>query len=149
MRQDTIDRFWAKVDKLGTAEHPYCWEWKAYRVAGYGHFRVDGTTAMAHRLSYKILLEDPGEMCLDHVCRNKAGVNPAHLEPVTVAENTRRSGSTARARSAANKSKRERLRCLNGHEFTDGNTYIRAGGARRCRTCQALATHRWRLKGAT
>lgn len=46
---------------------------------------------MAHRLIYTMLIgEIPEGMVLDHLCRNRRCVNPHHLEPVTVKENTHR-----------------------------------------------------------
>ncbi|MGH9151353.1 MAG: HNH endonuclease [Acidimicrobiales bacterium] len=35
-------------------------------------------------------LVTPEGLTLDHLCRDRRCVNPAHLEPVTVAENLRR-----------------------------------------------------------
>lgn len=61
-------------------------------------------------------------LTLDHLCRKRSCVNPAHLEPVTQAENTRRAAATKTC-------------CRNGHPFTLGNTYLTLKGARKCRAC--------------
>lgn len=74
-----------------------CWEWHRPRTSvGYGHFHFAGEYYQAHRFLYTLLVGPvPDDLTLDHLCRNRACVNPAHLEPVTLAVNTQR-GATAR-----------------------------------------------------
>lgn len=58
---------------------------------GYGRIYHDGDERMAHRVTYEAVIGPiPEGMLLDHRCRTRCCVNPAHLEPVTHSENTLR-----------------------------------------------------------
>lgn len=120
-------RFWAKVEKTGT-----CWLWLGGRSrTGYGKFGL-GTGKgwkLAHRTAYELAVGPiPEGRQLDHLCRVRHCVNPAHLEPVTRTENVRRGLAGLWGRS--------KTHCPKGHEYTDGNTYRNpTTGARSCREC--------------
>lgn len=69
-----------------------CWHWmKARTTTGYGHFSIARVYYQAHRIAYILHRGTvPTDMFLDHLCRNRWCVNPAHLEIVTHQENVRR-----------------------------------------------------------
>lgn len=68
-----------------------CWEWLGAKVQGYGSLKAGGRGRWAYRVVYEYLVGPvPEGQVLDHLCRNTACVNPAHLEPVLTGENTRR-----------------------------------------------------------
>ncbi|MGW6462577.1 HNH endonuclease signature motif containing protein [Streptomyces rubiginosohelvolus] len=134
-------RFWSRVNKAGTLAPMLgpCWTWTGYRDRdGYGHFYFQGRKYLAHRYAYTQLVGPiPAGLVIDHLCRNPSCVNPAHLEPVTPAENTRRSEPAMRTH------------CIHGHEFTAANTYYRVSrtrGVRQCRACNADAVARYRTR---
>jgi hypothetical protein len=129
------DRFWSKV----TSGDGGCWIWTAALVSGYGRFhtgaRKDGTRRgiLAHRWAYESLrAEIPDGLFLDHLCRNRACVNPWHLEPVTNQVNNQR-GLTGHASGAR---QRAITRCPAGHAYDDENTYVDRRGKRFCRACK-------------
>ncbi len=142
-------RFWAKVDKNGPLppERPdlgVCWVWTAsLKPNGYGQFGLskERRSAYAHRVSYEMAHGAiPEGMHLDHLCRNPACVNPAHLEVVTCLENLRR-GVGYGGRSYTH--------CKHGHEFTEANTWYRPDRSGRvCRICRDASVVRWRARHA-
>lgn len=72
-----------------------CWRWtRSKTTAGYGHFHVGGHYYQAHRLLYVLTRGPVTTTAMDHLCRNRWCVNPAHLEPVSHRENIRRGRGT-------------------------------------------------------
>lgn len=72
-----------------------CWQWLGRpNRYGYAKTKIAGQYVMVHRWSWQ--QENgpiPDGLELDHLCRNRACVNPAHLEPVAHPENVRRGTS--------------------------------------------------------
>lgn len=126
-----------------------CWLWLGgIDPYGYGRITVDGTKCGAHRASYIAHVGSiPAGLEIDHVCHSRdlscpggstclhrRCVNPAHLEPVTQAENSRRIHFGQRARRPGALS-REREVCFHGHSLTETNTWTSPSGLVQCREC--------------
>jgi len=120
-------RFWAKVDRKGPDD---CWIWRASLMDGYGRLKINGRHVRASRFAYELLVGPiPEGLEPDHLCRNRACVNPAHIEPVTHQINDLR-GVGVGALNA------RKAHCPQGHPYDLLNTYISPSGGRFCRVCQ-------------
>jgi len=137
---------------------------------------MGGHMPLAHRLAYLYFIgEIPADLEMDHLCRNRACVNPTHVEPVTHAENVNRGALKAlitddiREKFARTKRGKHRpwtpewvtkfraghrqffqaqTHCLRGHLFTDANIEWSKDGRRSCKTCRREAKRRryWQKK---
>lgn len=111
-----------------------CWEWTGPRtINGYARMSLSKTRhCVAHRVIYELFRGPiPDGLDLDHLCRVRHCVNPAHLEPVTRRENVMRGESPKIKAHLAG-------RCVRGHEMTAQNTYISPKGVRQCRECNRI-----------
>lgn len=122
-------RFWSKVYPADNGR----WLWIGAKGSkGYGNLCVGKRFLNAHRASYSALIGDvPQGLVLDHLCRTRLCVNPAHLEAVTQQVNLLR-GEGVTARNAA------ATTCKLGHPLTgrDGR------GCRYCPICQRATWRR-------
>ena len=135
------ERFWRKVNKNGPISEyaPHlgpCWIWTgAKQPRGYGNVRINNVTRGTHVVSHEFVNGpiNPGQE-IDHLCRVKSCVNPAHLEAVEPRVNTLRSTSP----SAVNALK---THCNRGHVLSGSNVRLRArkGTMRTKRICRACA----------
>lgn len=117
----TRDRFMCYVEKTD-----HCWNWNGTKSRkGYGRFSFQGRGVSAHRFAYSEFVGPiPEDLELDHLCRNRACVNPAHLEPVTHKVNVLRSPDNPIAIGA------NRETCAAGHPLEPYRD-----GKRRCFIC--------------
>jgi len=124
-----VDRFAEKV----ALDDDGCLVWiGGTNSHGYGTFNARPESVMAHRWSYEYHVAPiPAGMVLDHICRNRACVNPDHLEPVTQSENLLRGAGVGLASAW-------KTHCPAGHPYSEANTYLPPRRVNRmCRTCRA------------
>ena len=128
-------RFWSKVNRDGPVPEYRpslgpCWLWTAGCMrGGYGHFWTGATHHGAHRFAYELLVGSiPDRLTLDHLCRNRACVNPHHLEAVSDRTNILR-GQGQSARNAL------KTHCPQGHPYDLFNTGRGPDNRRICSIC--------------
>lgn len=123
MPRHEVRGFWPRVAESESG----CWIWNGgLNEHGYGVWTVNKRMYKAHRYAYEQMVGPiPDGLVLDHLCRTPRCVNPAHLEPVTQAENVRRA-------------KAHITHCPRDHEYTPENTYLQ-GNRRSCKECRRVA----------
>lgn len=95
--------------------------------------RVNGVWRMrrVHRVVYESLVGPiPGDMTVDHICRNVACCNPEHLRLLSHVENS--AGSRTCVENTS------KTHCPKGHEYDTSNAYLRNGKHRECRACSRM-----------
>ena len=120
-----------------------CWLWIGeMNRNGYGRFKDPrtGRYVMAHRRSYEVASgrRVARNLVLDHKCRVRSCINPAHLRPRAGKTNT----LLGMGPTAVNARKRS---CINGHRLAGNNVYRTAEGYRQCRQCKAARARAKRL----
>ena len=106
--------------------------WTGWKSFGYGRLTINGKHVRAHRVAYVAAIgaDVPKGLEIDHLCRNRACVNPTHLEAVTHRENILR-GDAPPAQAS------RRSHCPQGHLLVESNLSVSAlkAGQRSCAQC--------------
>lgn len=120
------ERIESKIERIPFSD---CWWWTAStNKDGYGRVGYEGSNRPAHRVVFELLRGNIGRLEIDHLCKNRACVNPAHLDPVDHLTNVKRSNCGYRKGMTV---------CFKGHPFTKESTYFAPDGSRSCRICSA------------
>lgn len=122
------DRLAAKSQRLPSG----CRVWVgSIKPNGYGKIVYEGRNLYTHRAAYELAHGPiPDGMTVDHLCRTRACIDPAHMELVTRGENTRR-GAT-------------KTHCKQGHALTGANVRMKRRGSYMVRDCKACDADRQR-----
>lgn len=144
-------RFAALVDKSGGPDA--CWHWTgAKHRDGYGVVWDGVTTQKAHRLALRLSGIEPPDrkatgLVVDHLCKNRACVNPAHMRIVSQRTNTLENSACPHAANAA------KTHCKpHGHPYAGDNLHydVVGGKLRRiCIACTRLRKPATKLKANT
>lgn len=116
-----------------------CLVWGGATTWGYGVICTKSQgrawTFRAHRVAYEAAKGSiPTGLDLDHLCRNRACIEPDHLEPVTRRVNSLRGQAPTIVASNAGV-------CMQGHAVSGSNIKFDGKGRKHCREC---ANRRWR-----
>ena len=129
-----------------------CWLWTAkIEWTGYGRISLGGRRGrleMAHRVAYELHVGPiPDGLEIDHLCRVRHCVNPAHLEAVTSQVNVLRGRGPAVAAARGRIQQRAKTHCPSGHPYSGANLYVSPDGRRRsCKTCGRIKMRKYRAK---
>jgi len=136
--RNTIEKLLSLVEPVTESG---CWIYHGcVSPNGYAYARFEGKPVSVHRLLYtRFVGQIPLDLQIDHLCRVKCCVNPAHLEAVTSQENTLR-GIGPSAMNA------KKTHCPRGHELIGNNVYLRLGRMRNCVLCRNLQNKMRRAK---
>lgn len=108
-----------------------CIVWTGGSAKGYGRIYHDGRTRPTHRVAFELFRGPiPAGFDINHLCRNKACMNPTHLEAVTRSENLRYDYAI----KPWGNQNTGKTHCQRGHEYAGANLRV-ISGKRYCKTC--------------
>jgi hypothetical protein len=142
------DRFWSKCIPEPNSG---CWLWfgSARSDMGYGSFRAKtDVTVSTHRHSYSVLVGPIADsMSIDHLCNTPCCVNPAHMEVVTLADNTRRQAERIRSDPSRRAEQIQRGIARRSTHCECGRPYVRRNGTSQvCTYCHKARMKAWHAK---
>ena len=128
-----------------------CRESTSLTDRGYGYRRVDGKRWRTHRW---VVAQIDGEEAIEgkvvmHLCNNPSCYRYDHLKIGTQSENIKQAYDEGRRPKSAPwlaAAHRDKTHCVQGHEYTEENTYIKPNGARSCKTCKRASTNACRAR---
>jgi len=121
-------RFYKYIERITESG---CWIWTGFvSPDGYGRFRMEESSRLAHRCSYVLHRGPiPDGLEINHICGIRSCVNPDHLEAVTHQENVDKSIRI------------KKTHCHNGHPLSGDNLY-EYRGLLACKICRRAANRR-------
>ena len=157
-RESLVEKF---LSRFSVGQKEECWEWQGTKfITGYGkldHYSNRVRLQLyAHRYSYSYFVgEIPKGLVIDHLCENRACINPNHLEPTTIVDNIQRTYDRKGLRRG-HPGVRIRFiggKCKYGHLLEGKNVTVCKNGVVRCGECgrkanRASYAHNKLKKGA-
>ncbi len=141
-----MTRYEEIIEQVATRHDDGCWPFPSVGGEGYAMLWHNGGMVKACIVAYELRYGPvPEGLELDHLCCNRWCYNPDHVEPVTHAENIRRSGKQD--------TNSHKTHCPQGHPYDEKNTYWshtgrHSGWQRVCRACKRKYMRRRRDKNA-
>lgn len=140
-RRSLLERF---SEKYLISTPNECWIWLGAKdSSGYGQISNNHKRVGAHRIAWEIansrkLYDDE---VIDHLCRNPSCVNPAHLEAVSMKENTARGNHLLVIKEKS----KNRTHCKRGHLLSEDNIAF-SSSSKSCKMCQKIKAREWKIR---